>query len=196
MRLPLPLRVRNRDSSRGQSVVELALLLPVLLFLFLAIADFGRLFATMLTVEAAAREAADFGALYPWQWDGANPPPPNSNRELTEADMIKRACVAASSLPDYVEPVGTVDHSTCTNPTVTIDLDATPAGVAEAACPFVPREDTPCNVVVTLGYTFDLLVPVNIDFFGTTLGLPGSLSFERESVFAISDFEIDQVPTP
>ena len=194
MRIPSRPRARDaRRRSRGQSVVELALLLPVLLFLFLGIADFGRLFATMLTVEAAAREAADFGTLYPWQWDPNTPPPPDSNEAATRAEMERRACVSTSSLPDYV---GAPDDTTCTNPTVTIDLDATPAGVAESACPFVPREDTPCNVVVTLGYTFDLLVPVNFEFFGTTLGLPGSISFERESVFAISDFEIDQVPAP
>ena len=88
MHLPLPSRRRDRDRSRGQSVVELALLLPVLLFLFLAIADFGRLFATMLTVEAAAREAADYGALYPWQWDAANPPPPELEPRRDRADML------------------------------------------------------------------------------------------------------------
>jgi Flp pilus assembly protein TadG len=169
-------------------VVELALVLPVLLFLFLAIADFGRLFATMLTVEAGAREAADYGTVYPWQWDSST-----SNEAATREGMELRACVATSSLPDYV---GASDNTTCSNPAVTIELDSTPAGVAPAACPNVPRAATPCNVIVTLAYDFELILPLNINFFGTTLGLPSTVSFERQSVFAISDFEIDQVPSP
>ena len=54
-------RVRRRCTSRsGAAAVELALLLPVLLFLFVAIIDFGRVFYYSQTVENAARA----GALY------------------------------------------------------------------------------------------------------------------------------------
>jgi len=45
-------------SERGQSVVELAVVLPVLLLILLGIAEFGRLFHAYLTVEHAAREGA------------------------------------------------------------------------------------------------------------------------------------------
>jgi hypothetical protein len=48
-----------RLSRRGQSLVEFALVLPLLLILFLGIADFGRVFAAGITVEAAARNAAE-----------------------------------------------------------------------------------------------------------------------------------------
>jgi hypothetical protein len=56
----------------------------------------------------------------------------------------------------------------------------------------------PCNVSVTLAYDFNLIVPLSIPFFGGSLGLPPTLSFERTSTFAISDFEIDEPlqPTP
>ena len=183
----------DRSRSRGQSIVELALVVPILMFLFLAIADFGRIFATMLTVEAAAREAADFGTLYPWQWDPDNPAPPDTpNATTTIAGMTQRACVATSSLPGYV---GAPDHSTCTNPTVTIVLDDSPKVVPDA-CHQVPREAIPCNVVVTLEYDFQLIVPLNINFFGTTLGFPSTLSFDRVSTFAISDFELDSGSAP
>ena len=46
-------------SRRGQSVVEFALVLPMLLVLLLGVADFGRVFAAGITVEAAARNAAE-----------------------------------------------------------------------------------------------------------------------------------------
>ena len=51
---------RTGISRRGAAAVELALLLPVLLFLFVAIIDFGRVFYYSQTVENAARA----GALY------------------------------------------------------------------------------------------------------------------------------------
>lgn len=55
-------RSRLRRSHRGQSLVEFALVLPMLLILFLGLADFGRVFAAGITVEAAARNAAEVAA--------------------------------------------------------------------------------------------------------------------------------------
>src|SRR5512144_237647 len=58
----------RRGTERGQSVVEFALILPLILVLLLAIVDFARLYTTILTVESAAREAADYGAFHWYQW--------------------------------------------------------------------------------------------------------------------------------
>jgi hypothetical protein len=49
-------------SARGQSMVEFTLLAPLLLVLLLGIADFGRVFAAGIVVEAAARNAAEIAA--------------------------------------------------------------------------------------------------------------------------------------
>ena len=49
----------GRRGSHGQSLVEFALVLPVVLILFLAVADFGRVFAASIAVEAATRDAAE-----------------------------------------------------------------------------------------------------------------------------------------
>lgn len=54
---------RAFHSRRGQSMVEFALVLPMLLILLLGIADFGRVFNTGITLEAVARDAAEVGAL-------------------------------------------------------------------------------------------------------------------------------------
>lgn len=56
---------RGTDGStpRGQSLVEFALVLPMLLVLLLGIADFGRAFAMGIALEASARDAAEIGAL-------------------------------------------------------------------------------------------------------------------------------------
>lgn len=50
-------------SRRGQAFVEFALVLPMLLVLLLGIADFGRVFQAGIALEAAARDAAEVGAL-------------------------------------------------------------------------------------------------------------------------------------
>ncbi len=50
-------------SPRGQSLVEFALVLPLLLILLLGVADFGRVFAAGITLEAAARNASEVVAL-------------------------------------------------------------------------------------------------------------------------------------
>jgi hypothetical protein len=46
----------------GQTLAEFALVLPILLVLLLAVADFGRVFAASITTEASARDAAELGA--------------------------------------------------------------------------------------------------------------------------------------
>jgi hypothetical protein len=53
-------RVRQqRFTAAGQSMVEFGLVVPILLILFVGIADFGRVFAAGVAVEAATRNAAE-----------------------------------------------------------------------------------------------------------------------------------------
>ncbi|MFQ5945132.1 MAG: TadE/TadG family type IV pilus assembly protein [Anaerolineae bacterium] len=51
--------------ERGQSVVELALLLPVLLLIFLGTTDFGRVYFAKVAITNAARVGARYGSLNP-----------------------------------------------------------------------------------------------------------------------------------
>ncbi len=69
---------RNADlerRQRGQSVTEFALIFPLLMITFLAIIDLSRIYTTQLSVESAAREAADYGAYNSSNWIG-NPSDP------------------------------------------------------------------------------------------------------------------------
>jgi hypothetical protein len=50
-------------SRRGQALVEFALVFPMLMILLLGIADFGRVFSAGISMEAAARNAAEAVAL-------------------------------------------------------------------------------------------------------------------------------------
>ncbi len=49
---------RRRARTRGQSLVELALILPVFLLLFVAALDAGRLFYSQITLANAAQQEA------------------------------------------------------------------------------------------------------------------------------------------
>ena len=81
-----------------------------------AVGDFGRVYASMIALESATREAADYGAFDEDYWDTT---PEARNAAL--AEMMRRACTAASSMPGYA---GAPDHSTCTNPVFEFDVDS------------------------------------------------------------------------
>lgn len=177
----------------GQSIVEFALVLPVMLILLLAIVDLARVYTTMMSVESAAREAADYGTTLGavrWTDDGT--------RTVTETEMERRACVAASDLPDYADPDNDPQNGGCTNPTFTYCIIASTGGPCSAFDPASGCEDPlrapPCVVTVTLGYDFSLLAPLNFEFMGVRYGFPSTLSFERDASFAMTD--IDLAPTP
>jgi len=52
----------HAERRRGASVMELAVLLPLLLVLFIGIIDFGRVFYTAMTISHAARAGVQYGA--------------------------------------------------------------------------------------------------------------------------------------
>jgi hypothetical protein len=90
---------RAPRSSRGQSLVEFGLVVPILLILVLAIGDFGRIFATSLLLESAARNAAELAANeYLADWPGHEASPPV---------FLSQPAPAAGSDPGYYEALHT-----------------------------------------------------------------------------------------
>ena len=63
-------RAGRRKRSRGQALVEFALILPVFMLVMLIAIDFGRLFFTYIQVNNAAREGAAYGAGNPTSTTG------------------------------------------------------------------------------------------------------------------------------
>jgi len=172
--------------SRGQSIVEFALVLPVLVVLMVGIIDLARIYTTMLSVESAAREAADFGTFGSQKWNSAVYAVPVDG---TEAKMRHRACVAASDLPDYQGP-----DDSCVNPDFSYLLSTDRGASWTTYDPTLgcddPTREPPCWVKVTLEYDFRLLVPLNMELFGVRYGIPNTLTFERSSIFAMTDLEL------
>ena len=179
------LRTQGHDGERGQSVVELSVVMPLLMFMMLGIADLARVYTTMAATESAVREAADFGAFNSSNWVG-DPADPESNYAKTLVGMNERACSAASNLPDFS---GT--RSACTNPALSVSLTEMD-GTAATGCDDPERLNGPCFVQVDLQHTFDLIIPFGLEFNGVRFGLPESVTLTSSSVFANSDFELDQ----
>jgi hypothetical protein len=176
----------GQSRERGQSVVEFALVLPIMVFLMLAIIDFSRIYTTMLTVESAAREAADFGTFGSQKWNDAVYALPVDG---TEAKMRLRACKAMSHLPDYIGP-----DDSCSNPSITYELSGDKGATWGAystglLCDDAVREP-PCWLKVTVSYDFHIITPVNIQFLDKSLGLPSTLTLVRSSTFAMTDLAL------
>jgi hypothetical protein len=108
----------------------------------------------------------------------------------TEAKMEHRACVAASDLPDYIGP-----DDNCANPRFSYQLSGDWGATWVDYSPDLhcddPVREPPCWVKVTLQYDFRLLVPINMEILGVRYGIPSTLAFERSSIFAMTDLELE-----
>ena len=59
------MRVEHKPRERGQSLVETAIIFPLLLLLLAAVVDFGRAFDAYIVLTNAAREGARWGSVKP-----------------------------------------------------------------------------------------------------------------------------------
>jgi hypothetical protein len=108
-------RNRSRSCESGQTLVEFALVLPLLIVLLLGIADFGRVFSAGITLEAAARNAAEAAAQEYLQLRRDSAPP--SAADLTRIqDVAKdRVCDESKLLPNHAASGGA-----CSMPTTAV----------------------------------------------------------------------------
>jgi hypothetical protein len=174
------LRPSTRRPIAGQSIAEFAVILPVILLLLVAIADLGRLYTSVVAVESAAREAADFGAFQDDNWAAVN-------IGTTLEGMERRACTAAagSHLQDYesTDP----DDKTCTNPSFVCLLErngastdcASSGGFTNGVDCSDATTEPPCTVHVRMDYQFHLILAIP--------PLPSTIAISRDSYFRISN---------
>ena len=97
----------NARLSRGQSVVELALILPILTLMTMGTADFGRLFFSDEALVNSAREGAMFGTINPNWITSTDQSDPNNinwhvkneNLSLSLSDsQITTTCYSGTSM--------------------------------------------------------------------------------------------------
>ena len=75
--------VRQARSSRGQSLLELALITPVFLILVLGVIDYGRVYFAYVSVTNSARTGADYAA--------------GSAEQAADVDAIRAAALTETS---------------------------------------------------------------------------------------------------
>jgi hypothetical protein len=108
LNVPILSRLLRRSGSRSaQSLVEFALVLPLILVLLLGGIDLGRVFFGSVALTNASRVGANYAALYPGAWDT----PGNSNQRAEFAAQIRRDaaamhCDLPASLPAPIFPDG------------------------------------------------------------------------------------------
>jgi Flp pilus assembly protein TadG len=105
MQLAKSVRARRARGSRGQALVELALVVPIMAVLFLATIDLGRVFYSQITITNAAREAAFKAAEDPTSYTSGT----------CDATTSKVVCAAINEARNSFVTVSAADVSmTCT----------------------------------------------------------------------------------
>jgi Flp pilus assembly protein TadG len=186
---------------RGQTLVEFALVLPMLLVLLLGIVDFGRVFASGITVEALARNSAEAGAQEYLQARRASAPaqPAGAEYAAVHLRIQEVACEEAKTLANRA-----VTGASCTMPVIGSCIHdewgshcSAPSGTVPSSCsvmaswpptlasmagglPYV--QVTTCYQFTTLINLSDLRLPL-----GWSLTL-GEVWLQRERVFTVADY--------
>jgi PKD repeat protein len=97
------MRAASLRHSRGQSLPEFALVLPFFLFVILIGLDFGRVYSGWVTLQQAARIAANYAAVNPDAW---NTPGSILRRQeyqdLIASETDKINCAMPSPAPDPI----------------------------------------------------------------------------------------------
>lgn len=134
-----PRRLIRRNRSRGQSMVEFALVLPIMLFLMAIAIDFGRLFYAYVAVQNAAKEGALYGSRNPL------------------CDELSAACPDPINVRWHVENEATNLRSGGTSLLNTTIACRSPLGVLRQPINDCVNGDT---YTVAVTYDFGLITPI------------------------------------
>lgn len=167
---------RDTPSSRGQALVETALVLPILALILVMAVDFGRVFFGWVALQSAARVGAEYAGQWSSAWEGtAQNAQEKKDRyvELVEADMRAINCALAGGTPPDPEFVDGPDT-------------ASPDGIY----------DDGDYAVVELECSFDLFTPIAEAMFGGTVATIAHEEFpiHREIIQAVP--EPPELPPP
>ena len=179
-------------------MVEFALVLPMLLVLFLGIADFGRVFTAGITLEAAARNGAEAAALERLRSKPATPSDPSYYQRLHDI-AAEAVCGEARQLPNTTFDAA---DSTCASmPIIAVCVqDGTDPLCGDLAFGFSGSIPAPCAAITaswdaagggTLGshsvevrvcYRFTTLMPLNFEMpFSAGLALGETFLYKQHA---------------
>lgn len=97
----------SRARSRGQSLVEFALVLPVIMLLLMIAVDFGRAYLGWVNLNLATREAANYAALNPRGWTGGGDSVIQARyAQLVQNETTRINCAVDAPVPAPTFPSG------------------------------------------------------------------------------------------
>jgi Flp pilus assembly protein TadG len=167
-----------RPATRGQSLVEFALVLMPLFFILLGIIQFGFVFNAYVTITNAAREGARTGSIYVYDATLSK-----AQNDLARNNAVKTALISSMNLLGTTSPhfatSGTWTQSglTYTNGDLTVTY-VVPTGVTDSD----PRPGQQLTVRST--YHQDLVIPLVSNFLPKDAG--GRLGLTSEVTMVIN----------
>jgi PKD repeat protein len=167
-RLATRLRTHLHSRTRGQSLVEFALVLPIIMMLTLTALDFGRVYLGYINLQNMARIAANFAANNPTAWTVPVPYDPDvqANRLQAQAKYQKEILADAAATNCNLPVVGGVQ--TAPAPTFTdADGDGTPE-IGDVA-------------TVGVSCTFGIITPVISNIVGGSVQVSAASKFPVKS---------------
>jgi Flp pilus assembly protein TadG len=163
---------RRREMPRGQALVEMAIILPILILLLLLAIDFGRVFFGWVALNNVTRIGANEAARFPGEWEnGGTPDATDPYYARMLADMQSMNCDADANSD------GTLDATDLPNAVFVNRAD-------DAANPWEVGDE----VSVTLHCDFGFLTPL----VGAIVGDP--LTITASSTFLVFGGEINGIP--
>lgn len=165
-RLATRLRTHLHDRTRGQSLVEFALVLPIIMMLTLTALDFGRVYLGYINMQNMARIAANFAANNPAAWTASS-------------DPLIQAKNAAAKSRYQKEILGDAAASNCQLPMVagTQTAPAPTFKTAAGVTTLNPQIGDTAQVGITC--TFGVITPVISNIVG------GSVQVSAASIFPV-----------
>jgi PKD repeat protein len=150
----------RHDRRRGQSLVEFAIVLPLMLFLTVIALDFGRVYLGWINLQSMSRIAANLAANNPTAWQGGG----DADVQAKYQNQIRNDAAATNCRLPVVGGV-----QTAPNPSF---ADSDGNGAAD---------DLGDSATVQLSCTFNLITPGIRDIFGGTIAVSASSVFPVKS---------------
>lgn len=101
---------KNKHPRRGQSLVEMALVLPIVIMLMLGLLDFGRAFYTLVALHDAADEGASYAAIRPNDTAGIQQRAAEASTNLINVQVSDVSVIRPASITSGQPITVTVDY--------------------------------------------------------------------------------------
>jgi PKD repeat protein len=151
---------QRRSAPRGQSLVEFAIVLPILLLLTLVALDFGRVYLGWINLQSMSRIAANLAANNPTAWQGGG----DAAVQAKYQNQIKSDAAATNCQLPLVAGVRTAPAPVFT------DTNANGA-----------TDDLGDSATVSISCTFNLITPGIKNIIGSSLTVSASSVFPVKS---------------